>query len=213
MLNSFLPVLTSNHPSIRGVRQESFSPTLTRELLSPAAKLSNSISSHGVALGYGSAVFVQVLAILVLILASRFTTSKTLPLRSVLFLTGVWWAVFTVPTYIFLRSRPGPPLPARFTKTSTYSNPTSQVFLSYLAYAWSSLYRTLCLALSLRQLRLFLLGWFLLSDANATVGTTAILFARTSLALPPAGIAALSVTATVSGITGALVWPILSRRY
>ena len=213
MLNSFLPLLTTNHPIIRDVRPDTTNPTSTPDVLSAAAKLSNRISSRGVALGYGNAVFVQVLAIIVLILASRFTASKTLPLRSILFLTGVWWAVFTIPTYVFLRSRPGPPLPAKFTKTSTYSNTTSQVCLSYVTYAWFSLYGTLHLALSLRQLRLFLLAWFLLSDAIATVGTTAILFARTSLALPPAGIAALSVTATLSGITGALVWPILSHRY
>ena len=221
MLNSFLPLLTANHPTVRSMAKRTddvdssvLAPSLmTKNVLTPSARLSNTISSRGVALGYAAAVVVQMLAIAILLLASRFTSSQTLPLRSILFLSGAWWAVCTIPASYFLRSRPGPPLPAKLTKTTTYGNNALRTYMTYLAFAWSSLYGTLRLALSLRQLRLFLLAWFLLSDANATVGTTAILFARTTLALPPAGIAGLSITATVSGIAGSLLWPVMSRRY
>ena len=213
MLNSFLPLLTANHPSVRSrtkhhVDRDS-THTSSNEVLSPAAKLSNSISARGVALGYGTAVFVQIIAIVILIISSRTTASKTLPLRSILFLTGAWWAIFTLPTCLFLRHRPGPPLPS-----SKSTNPSSlHHYLTYPLIAWKSLYQTLRLALTLRQLRLFLLAWFLISDAVATTGTVAILFARTTLGLSPAGIALLSITATVSGIAGSLSWPRISTYY
>lgn len=217
MLNSFLPLLTSRHPSIRSLTKSAnrSDPLSGKEVSSPAALLSNKISSKGVALGYSTSVLVQLLAIAILLLAPRFTASTTLPLRSILFLVGVWWAVFTIPTVLFLRSRPGPPLPASLLKSTAYATQRRPLFtfLAYLTFAWRSLYRTLRLALSLRQLRLYLLAWFLLSDAIATVGTTAILFARTTLGLPPEGVAFLSITATCSGIAGSLLWPVISRRY
>ena len=60
---------------------------------------------------------------------------------------------------------------------------------------------------------IFLVAWFLLSDAVATVSGTAILFARTELKMGTVAIALLSITATSSGIAGAFFWPIISRRF
>jgi len=69
------------------------------------------------------------------------------------------------------------------------------------------------IAVKLRQAWVFLIAWFLLSDATATVSGTAILFARTELHLSTVGIALLSITAMVSGIAGAAMWPMISRRF
>jgi UMF1 family MFS transporter len=60
---------------------------------------------------------------------------------------------------------------------------------------------------------IFLVAWFLLSDAIATVSGTAILFARTELKMGTVAIALLSITSISSGIAGAFFWPIISRRY
>ncbi|RMZ80472.1 hypothetical protein DV737_g2993, partial [Chaetothyriales sp. CBS 132003] len=178
---------------------------------SPALQLSNKISARGVGLGYVAAVFVQVCSILILFLASKVTTDRTIPLRIVLFVAGLWWFIFSIPTAFWLRNRPGPPLPSSFTKQK-YASSRFRLASSYVIFAWSSVYGTLKLALGLSQVRLFLLAWFLLSDATTTVASTAILFARTELGLTPVGIACLSITATCSGIGGAVLWPIISRR-
>jgi UMF1 family MFS transporter len=60
---------------------------------------------------------------------------------------------------------------------------------------------------------LFLVAWFLLSDAIATVSGTAILFARTELRMGTVAIALLSITVTISGILGAFLWPTISQRF
>lgn len=68
-------------------------------------------------------------------------------------------------------------------------------------------------AVKMRQTVIFLIAWFLLSDAIATVSGTAILFARTELGMGTVPIAILSITSTSSGIAGAFLWPIISRRF
>jgi UMF1 family MFS transporter len=84
--------------------------------------------------------------------------------------------------------------------------------LAYLLFAWSSLFQTLKVAFKLRQVVLFLIAWFLLSDGVATVSGTAILFARTELHMGTVAVAALSITSTTSAIAGAFTWPLIQHR-
>jgi UMF1 family MFS transporter len=233
LLNSYLPLLAANDPSVRGDGvileasnyDNAFEPvdsgdesleldeiTITKSNLhtTPALQLSNQVSSKGVGIGYAAAVFVQVLSIGVLVIFSKLklTTSTTLAMRVVLLLVGLWWAAFTIPTAMWLRKRPGPPLPA-FTH---FKQPWLR-WISYISFAWTSLWKTVKVAVKLRQVVVFLIAWFLLSDAVATVSGTAILFARTELRMETAAVALLSITATTSGIAGAYMWPIISKKF
>ncbi|KAI9756375.1 MAG: deoxycytidyl transferase [Chaenotheca gracillima] len=242
LLNSFLPLLVRNHPSV----QESLSPAAFDERLdedttnssltavenddddpldstladsassllpssrpdattrmapsasvtSPQLQLSTKISSYGIGIGYIAAVLLQTGAFFLVIL----TGSTTFSLRLVLFIIGAWWLIFTIPAAFWLRPRPGPPLP----------NP-NQTALSYIAYAWRSLARTISRARRLKDVLLFLLAWFLLSDGIATVSGTAVLFAKTELGMPPAQLALIGLIATVFGIFGAFTWSKVSR--
>ena len=227
LLNSFLPLLVRNHPSIQDSTLSSFdreneihqpdlqTPRLgdstaallptseaTRDLkrqdsTSPELLLSTTISSYGYGIGYSAAVLVQIGAIVILLL----TGSSTFSLRLIIFLIGVWWAAFTVPAALFLRPRPGPPLAASRTGS----------LVAYLTHSWALLVRTILQARRLRDITVFLLAWFLLSDAQATVSGTAILFAKTELGMPPAALAFISVISTLFGVLGAFAWSWLSR--
>jgi UMF1 family MFS transporter len=175
---------------------------------SPELKLSAQISSKGVGIGYAAAVFVQILSILVLFIMSKASVSSTLPLRLVLFMVGLWWFTFTIPSSMWLRTRPGPTLKAAVSKGGRLRS-----YVAYVVFAWVSLWKTIKVAVKLRQMLLFLVAWFLLSDAIATVSGTAILFARTELRMGTVAVALLSIVATASGIAGAFTWPIISRRF
>ncbi|RAL16572.1 MFS transporter [Aspergillus homomorphus CBS 101889] len=189
---------------------------------SPELQLSTRISSKGVGLGYCAAVFVQILSILLLFTLSKTSVGKssgTLPLRCVLLLVGLWWCAFTLVSRRWLRTRPGPPLEeaggaARSANGGGGGAPRARwrLWLSLVGFAWKSLWKTARVAVRLREMRLFLVAWFLLSDALATVSSTAILFARTELHLSTTMVALLSITATVSGMAGAFLWPTVSRR-
>lgn len=211
VLNSFLPLLAANHPSAHDFRKEhvrSKSMNERNEL-----QISTDISSKAVGLGYAAAILVQVLSIGVLVMMKKLfgdSISTTLPLRLTLFLAGLWWLAFMVPTALWLRERPGPTLSdARLNS----SNSTVMRFLARVRFAWSGVWRTVKIAARLKQMVIFLVAWFLLSDAQASVSGTAVLFARTELKLGTVGIAILSITVMISGMLGAGVLPLISERF
>jgi len=163
--------------------------------------ISTKISSYGIGIGYIAALFVQATAIAVV----KSMDSTLFSLRVVLFIIGFWWMVFTIPSALWLRPRPGPPLhlPA--------STGRIRLMLAYAAYSWKSLGRSMMRARKLKDVLLFLAAWLLLSDAVATVSGTAVLFAKTSLQMRPAALALINVIATLSGIVGAFTWRRLSK--
>lgn len=222
LLNSYLPLLVLNHPRSRvpSIALQSLSSSEQNPEIdfdhdssgsksdSAELKLSAEISSKGVGIGYAAAVFVQILSILLLYLMSKTSVASTVPLRMVLFMVGVWWFVFTIPSTLWLRTRPGPPLKAADPGRGRWLS-----FIAYCSFAWLSLWKTIKVAAKLKQMVIFLIAWFLLSDAIATISGTAILFARTELRMGTVAIALLSITATGSGIAGAFAWPIISQKF
>lgn len=173
-----------------------------KELTSQELNLSTQISAKGIGIGYIAGLFLQCVAIAILIRMRNTTWSQ----RVVLFVIGAWWAVFTVPAAMWLRPRPGPPLPA------SSSHHGVRAFVAYTLYAWKSLFRTVQLARRLVDIVLFLGGWFLLSDAIATTSSTAILFAKTQLHMEPWALGMINVISTTAGIVGAFSWSYISRR-
>lgn len=207
---------SANHNNISNPRSGSRSGSLSRKKASsrtsPELELSTRISSKGVGLGYIAAVVMQLVSIALLSVMKKTNTdpgSQTLPLRLVLFVVGVWWLVFSVPTYLYLRDRPGPPLEPIIPGARS----RFQIYWQHVVFSWSGLWKTISLAIKLREAVIFLIAWFLLSDAIATVSGTAVLFARTELHMDTIPIALLSITVMVSGILGAFSWPIISRRF
>ena len=168
---------------------------------SPELALSTKISSYGIAIGYIAALLVQTLAILVVITFR----SSSFGLRLVLFIIGAWWLVFSIPTALWLRPRPGPPLhiAAQTSRLATA--------LAYFTFSWRSLGRTITHARRLKDVLFFLAAWFLLSDSIATVSGTAVLFAKTTLGMSYAMLALINVIATLSGVLGAFTWSRISH--
>ncbi|KAA8650013.1 MFS transporter [Aspergillus tanneri] len=239
LLNSFLPLLVRHHPSLLGRHGErapsailqddnpssdsacqcgSYSTTpLLRPIqlenegndteyancpsstdTSEELNFSTKISSYGIGIGYIGSVILQVVCILVVVV----THQTTFSLRLVLFLIGLWWFIFTIPAALWLRPRPGPPLP--------YTNQNSS-WIGYIVFAWKSLYHTAVRARNLKDISLFLVSWFLLSDGIATVSGTAVLFAKTELDMQPAALGMINVVTMVSGVCGAFSWGYISR--
>lgn len=236
LLNSFLPLLVRHHPRTQGLDTESTSHSGgtilepddqveteedNRNASSAAALLpqtdyasfekatsielevSTRISSTGIGIGYCAGLFVQCAAIALLVILGNTTFS----LRLVLFMVGLWWFIFTIPAALWLRPRPGPSMPLDSKTNAT------RTWVGYTVHSWTSLYRTLKHAMRLKDITLFLLAWFLLSDAIATVSSTAILFAKTTLGMAPHYLALINVIATTAGILGAFTWSSFSRYF
>ncbi|KAI4223903.1 MAG: hypothetical protein L6R36_005074 [Xanthoria steineri] len=171
----------------------------------PHLRLSTEISSYGIGIGYIAAVIVQLIAVAIILVTKRISDSTTVALRIVLLFIGLWWLVFTVPAALWLRPRPGPPIPFS-SKGKQRRN-----WAGYISYAWGSLWKTVKRARHLKDIVLFLAAWFLLSDGIATVSGTAVLFAKTELGMMPAQLALINVVVTLLGIAGAFTWSRVSQ--
>jgi UMF1 family MFS transporter len=214
LLNSFLPLLVRHHPktqfqssprnSISALISESPEDTplsAVKSVTSVELQLSTQISSTGIGIGYSAGLFLQCASIVVI----WSLKSSTFSLRLVLFLVGLWWFCFTIPSALWLRPRPGPPLKSNDSVGGTRS------WIAYIIYAWTSLWRTVKLARRLKDITLFLGAWFLLSDAIATVSGTAVLYAKTQLHMKPEALGLINVIATTAGVLGAFSWAFISR--
>lgn len=231
LLNAFLPLLVSNHSShgkpgssddppdyeLEGLnRRDSMNSTyrFQPDKLTEDLDRSSKISSKGVGLGYASAVGFQLFSVGVIIAFDKLGLSKgnpTLPMRFILFLVGIWWALFTIPTLLWLRPRPGPPLPTKRQNSSSAHRNSSILF--YISFSIRSFWNTLKRASRLRQTLIFLAAWFLLSDAVATISGTAILFARTELNMGTIPLVFLSLTSIGFSMVGAFSWPRIAARF
>lgn len=213
-LNAFLPLLVRNHPSLKTSPEEvppeeqaeyhtvpqddipeqlEITPNVARQSL----LLSTKISTLGVAIGYSSGVLLQVATIPLVIL----TGSTTKSLQLAVLASGIWWLLFSIPPAIWMRPRPGPPLP-----TSKAAGPIRRI-IGYIIYGWKVIFETLRQARRLKDVIFFLVAWFLISDGFTTITSTAILFAKTTLGIGPSGLALIGIIATSSGIIGAILWP------
>jgi UMF1 family MFS transporter len=160
--NAYLPLLVAAHPSVLELRA---SGARREELSAKEESVANEISTHGFAAGYASGLGLLIVVIaLVLVMG----TESTLSVRLGVFLSGVWWAVFTLYTAKHLTPRPGPPLPEG---------------ASYVTYGWRRFFATVRHARKLPDTFAFLVSYFLTSDAVSTVSTVGILFAREELGL------------------------------
>lgn len=193
------PLLQPDHVDQEAPVGATAQPTSMRT--SRELSLSTRISSYGIGIGYIGSVILQVICILVIIK----THQTTFSLRLALFLIGLWWFSFTIPAALWLRPRPGPPIPLSRDGKQSYS------WLKYIIYAWKSLGRTALRARRLKDILLFLAAWFLLSDGIATVSGTAVLFAKTQLQMQPATLGLINVITMVAGVLGAFSWSYVSR--
>ncbi|EWC46812.1 hypothetical protein DRE_04057 [Drechslerella stenobrocha 248] len=232
LLNAFLPVIVRNHPAVQqaatapiqlpipadnpplddddeDVRAEDATllgghsaPVLKperAERLTPAMRLSTRISSNGIAIGYCGGVLLQILCIMIVVSSGSTTNS----LQVSIFCVGLWWFFFTIPSAITLRPRPGPPLPLHRGEKFTW--------LTYISYSWRGLFQTIRQASRLRDVTLFLVAWFMVSDGVATIASSAIVFAKTNLGMSPPELAAIGVIMPISGVIGAFSWPKISN--
>lgn len=76
---------------------------------------------------------------------------------------------------------------------------------------WLELFSILKKFRRLPQTFTFLLAWFVMSDAFATITSTAILFAKTTLGMKAQELVWVGVLTPLAGIIGALAWPKLQH--
>ncbi|SCU95114.1 LAMI_0F01046g1_1 [Lachancea mirantina] len=167
---------------------------------SDSEKITSITSGRGSGLGYLGALVVQIVSI---VLVKRSKSHDNIQLA--VLLVGLWWLVWQTPmTWLLQDLAPIDPegVDLRFTNIKRY-----------VGYGWKSLFESLRNARLMKDVMIFLIGWFIISDSITTINSTAILFAKTELKMTTVNLIVVSVLSLVSGIIGAFVVPeLLSAR-
>ncbi|CAG57904.1 AUT4 [Nakaseomyces glabratus] len=169
--------------------------------------LTTVISGRGASIGYSAALVVQLMSILLV----RLSPSKQ-DIQYAVFFVGLWWAVWQFPMYWLLSDSIIPDQQSnQAIANGRYYDIDGSIFtfvnLSSLKYGWKLLGEALKHATLLRDVVIFLIGWFILSDSLTTINSTAIIFAKTELHMSTINLISLSIITMISAMVGAFAIP------
>ncbi|KAI9204320.1 autophagy-related protein 22-like protein [Polychytrium aggregatum] len=185
---AYIPVLTRAHPDYL-----SLSTTVGADVAYD--RTANRISSTAVAFGYGGTLVTLAIgsAIIYLLGSNPAMPTSTYPSQIVVAFSSVWWLGFLWFPAAWLKSRPGPCLPAEV-------NP--------LTYSFKKVGKTLRKAArDERHIIFFLLGWVLYADAFNTLLSVALLIAQEELGASQLELVGIALTIFVAGIVGLKAFP------
>ncbi|KAG1734927.1 autophagy-related protein 22-like protein [Suillus paluster] len=171
------------------------------------SRATSRISSLGIASGYGAGI---ILLLVALVPVTRLNGS-TFSLRLAIGLSGIWWALFSIPAAIWLPNASNIDEP----ECGSIKPDDEWTFGSEIAAAW----KRLGVMLRWREIKRlqhtfrYLAAWFLLSDGFTTITSTAILFGKTTLHMEPSSLVLIGAITPTSGIIGSLVFPTLQRKF
>ncbi|CCF57680.1 hypothetical protein KAFR_0D00330 [Kazachstania africana CBS 2517] len=187
--NSLLPIFISDLTKYgNGGEEEDENSSLISDT---NEKLTNIISGRGASIGYSSALIVQLIS---MALVGKSKSRENIQI-AVLFV-GIWWIIWQLPMLWLLRDINENP------QTIPHSIP-----ISSLKYGWWSLYESFKNAKLLKDVMIFLLGWFIISDSLTTINSTAILFSRTELSMSAVNLIAISIITMIMAMIGAFIIP------
>ncbi|GJP38962.1 hypothetical protein CLOM_g23364 [Closterium sp. NIES-68] len=159
---SYLAVLVDASPE---VQQAEAAGLPVQAVVEMREQVENRLSLTAVACASVASIVVTLLALAATLLSS----SPDLKLRLALFLCGAWWLLLALPTFVFLKARPGPALP-----------PGSPF---RLLSGWHHLAALLSEARRYRNAFAFLVCYFVYADGYTTIMQIGVLFGQRNLCL------------------------------
>lgn len=186
--NSLLPVFVSDLIKI--------DPT---EAATNVDTLTSAVSGCGASIGYCSALFVQIISV-VLVKKSK---SHDNVQWATLFV-GIWWIAWQSPMAWLLQDV-NPILTEEVLDPESDANTGFK--WHYMKYGWIALFKALEHAKLLKDVVIFLVGWFIISDSVTTINSTAILFSKTELKMSTLNLIVISILTMLNAILGAYLIP------
>ncbi|KAH9850972.1 autophagy-type protein 22 [Lenzites betulinus] len=186
------------------------------EHASVLSRTTSRISSQGIALGYAAGIVMLLLAFIPV----RAMKGSTDSLRLAIGLSGIWWALFSLPAAAWLPGASAVTPTVRVAEEDGEVRPQDMVdkekwsMTREIGRAWKRLGQMLRWReiKKLRNTFVYLAAWFLLSDGFTTITSTALLFGKTTLHMPPSSLILIGALTPTAGILGSLVWPMVQRR-
>lgn len=147
-------------------------------------RLANKISTRGLMIGYACGVFMLIVSVPIVLFAPKQANREwylceigkdpvikhdddtSLAFRISILLCGLWWIGISIFPLLWIERRPGPPLPPG---------------KNYVSASFQNLWRTIKSLKQLRHSFIFLVAYFLFSDAYNTISYVGILFAKNDM--------------------------------
>ncbi|KAL6929211.1 hypothetical protein ACO0SA_002551 [Hanseniaspora valbyensis] len=178
-------------------------------------ELTTIISGRGTSLGYLSALIVQIVCIALIKLSVKTKTPTLIDnlksLKLAIFFVGFYWIITQIPIFYLLKDRPVVTQYNEHDDESRVDEPklTAKIVKKNVIKSWKTLAKTITHAASLKQVSIFLIGWFIISDSITTINSTAILFSKNELHMNTVNLVLVSILSLVFAIIGAFSIPTL----
>jgi len=195
--NSYLPLLVDATPEVIEVRQsgDQHEWEVTRDRFDAA------YSQKGNAIGYagGSSALIICVAVTFLL---RPVAGQDLLLSLCIFISGLWWLVFSTASFRWIRERPG--------SAQALEGATAR---DLVLYGWRSTIDTIKHARGHRETWAFLLLYFFFSDGYSTIATVAAVFAQREMCFPIAEVTILAIVVPFCAMLGCLIFMWVRNRF
>ncbi|WVF65441.1 hypothetical protein IAT40_000169 [Kwoniella sp. CBS 6097] len=183
------------------IPQTPISPTSKTHYETLLSLTTSRLSSTGTALGFLSGVSVLALLLIPVLMLE----GSTFALRLAIGISGLWWAAFTIPSWIGL---PGG-------DASSKAKEIGRGRAGGLKDAWRRIGRMITPREMRRlpNLYRFLLAWMFLSDGFHTTTYSAILFASSVLSMSAAKIILIGILVQLSAVISSIIVPKIQRHF
>ncbi|CAM6085968.1 unnamed protein product [Calypogeia fissa] len=186
--NTYLPLLTDATPEMHEAK--TLSETHQQII---RFRVENRISLMGIAVG---AILGAVCVVISFVFALIPNISTELILRIACLIGGIWWLVGYIPSLLWLKRRPRPPLPVKATPWLGWIQVWELMKESRKhKYAWR-----------------FLVFFFIFSDGYTTVSQIGILFAQQELCMSTPELAAIAVVVNIFVFLGMPIFGYIQRK-
>ncbi|EJS44530.1 atg22p [Saccharomyces arboricola H-6] len=207
--NSLLPIFVKD--SLKCRSQGDYEPD-------QVDSLTTLISGRGASIGYSSALIVQIVSMF--LVASKKGSKQDVQV-AILFV-GIWWFVWQLPMIWLIDDVSVTAATTTITTTtingSTVTSTNSPYpdeherlrqsnWKAYLSYGWLSLFESFKHARLLKDVMIFLIAWFIISDSITTINSTAVLFSKTELHMSTLNLIMISILTVINAMLGAFMIP------
>ncbi|KAF9433511.1 Autophagy protein 22 [Entomortierella beljakovae] len=192
---AFIPTIARDHPDVVDSKRNVTNGDQTwTDYQFIKDKVSNSLSSHSMAIGYAAGVALLIVSAGIALAMDQSTYSMQLGVA----LTGLWWFCVSFFTLKFMSAQPGEPLSGK---------------VNLVLYSWVRLGKTLREAKSLKETFKYLIAWFILSDGSSTIISLAIFMGKKKFLLNNTQLMIGAIIVPFSALIGTYIWLFIQRTF
>jgi len=194
--NAYIPALTAAHPKLCLAPKN---PTKEEadELEKFQDEHESKVSMNSFLYGYSGALVIMIICLgsAVGLFPEPKRENGWSSLRLGIVFTGCVWMLSTLPLAIWVKPRPGPPLPQE-------SSSKCRQFLTNISFGWIQLYRSVKMCLRYKTLLLFFILFFFFMDGVLTCQYMGIIFAQNELCMDMKELALVATIMMIFNILG-----------